>query len=475
MNRFLKIFLPALVASVILYFCFPRSGKFPYEYRQGAHWQYETLYADFDFPLLKSDARMQEEILEKSTVIIPYYRYSSDVVDASEKRLAEIYLGPYDYLRPELEKSIGEIYQIGVFPEEGAKLEKGQNPDGALVYIQKGKRVSTFPASEIYNLSMARRQLLFLLERTCPEAGLDSVLQASFAYELIAPNLLYDEQTTALMNSSDGEAVSPTFGYEKSGSLIVSKGQIITPEIKQKLDSYRAEFDSTFAYSRNGILFVIANLLLAVILVVLLLAIIYFCDARILFLQNKYLYILMIFLLLSMSSLMVIRFWEEKYLYMMPFTLGALLLVTFIDRKVALPVYTCSLLPLLFFSHSGIVVYFVFTCGGAATVFFFKRMHRGWRQFLLALIVFAVMFACYCSMRLLDFALGESWKTVIFLLVASMLCVALYPLIYLFERIFSLVSDSRLAELADTSHPLLRELERKAPGTFQHSLQVANM
>ena len=190
----------------------------------------------------------------------------------------------------------------------------------------------------------------------------------------------------------------------------MSKGQIITADIKQKLDSYRAEFDSTFTYSRNEIMFVAANVLLAVILVALLLALIYFTDVKIFLSPNRYLYVLMIFLLLSASSLLAIRFWEEKYLYMMPFTLGALYLVTFFDRKVSFPVYMCSLLPMLFFSHSGIVLYFVFTCGGFATIFCFKKMHHGWRQFLLALVVFAVMFASYSSMRLLDFALGESWS-----------------------------------------------------------------
>ena len=70
---------------------------------------------------------------------------------------------------------------------------------------------------------------------------------------------------------------------------------------------------------------------------------------------------------------------------------------------------------------------------------------------------------------------GEWSYVLVRLLAASLLTVAGYPLIYLFEKMFNLVSNSRLRELCDTSNSLLRQLEQKAPGTFQHSLQVMNM
>ena len=50
-----------------------------------------------------------------------------------------------------------------------------------------------------------------------------------------------------------------------------------------------------------------------------------------------------------------------------------------------------------------------------------------------------------------------------------------FPLIFLFEKLFGFISDFTLLELCDLNSPLLRQLSQKVPGTFQHSLQVANL
>jgi hypothetical protein len=163
------------------------------------------------------------------------------------------------------------------------------------------------------------------------------------------------------------------------------------------------------------------------------------------------------------------------WLFITPLTLVALYLQAFMRPRVIVPVYIISLLPLLVYADKGIALFIIFLVGGMVSIAAFPVLGKGWKQFLLALLAFVSMALTYLALRLVGAMSGVVLQDLLRLLVASFLAVAGYPLIYLFEKLFNLVSNSRLSELADTSSKLLRELEQKAPGTFQHSLQVMNM
>ena len=167
---------------------------------------------------------------------------------------------------------------------------------------------------------------------------------------------------------------------------------------------------------------------------------------------------------------------DPELLYMTPFTLIALYLVAFFKKRVVLPVYIISLLPLLVFSHNGVELFVMYLVAGVVTIFFAEIYNRGWKQFITAIIVFFVLLVIYLAFRLIDGISGfNDYRIILYLFIGSFLSVAGYPLIYLFERLFMLVSNTRLTELTDTNNKLLRDLAHKAPGTFQHSLQVMNL
>ena len=131
---------------------------------------------------------------------------------------------------------------------------------------------------------------------------------------------------------------------------------------------------------------------------------------------------------------------------------------------------------MLIASPEGVELFFIYLCGGVAVIYVFDYFNKGWLQFVSALITFAVMAMVWMSFRFVDGADSiTSFRPLGHLSLAALLAVAGYPLIYLFEKIFMLVSSSKLVELSDTSRPLLRMLADKAPGTFQHSLQVMNL
>ena len=190
---------------------------------------------------------------------------------------------------------------------------------------------------------------------------------------------------------------------------------------------------------------------------------------------NKYIYVLVIFLISFILAIFVEKA-DPAFLYLTPFVLIALYLQAFFKKRVVLPVYIISLLPLLVFSHNGLELFLMNLVAGVVAIYVFIYFNKGWQQFVTALCVFLVLMVVYLGFRLIDGIKGfDDYRTIFFMFLGSFLIVAGYPLIYLFERMFMLVSSSRLIELCDTNSKPLLELAHKAPGTFQHCLQVMNM
>ncbi|MCQ2179601.1 MAG: HDIG domain-containing protein [Bacteroidales bacterium] len=460
----------ALAASVVLLvLMMPRKSSFSYDYRKGREWKNETLYAEFDFPIVKSEAQMREEKASAQHSVVPYYRYSSEVVSKNLRAAESLPLGS---LKSAVISSMRSIYAKGILTDDGVKKSGLNNSD--VLYVHKDKRAVKSPVSEVYRLSDARAKLLDDVSRSAPGVNVDSVLREASVYDLIAPNLNFDQQTTQLVSSSNESAISPTQGYVSAGQLIVSNGEMVTAEIAQMLDSYKKEYEANVGYAGPRFFLWLGNIIVAMAIVSLLFLIIYFIDNRILF-DNRFLYMLVVFLLFSTLALVSIRT-NEKALLMVPFTLAALYLQAFFRTKVILPVYIVTLFPLLIFAPNGSVLFVMFVVAGLVATYFFQYMGKGWHQFIVALITFAVLTISYLGFYFLGLInAGPVFKVLMKLFGGSMLAVAGYPLIYLFEKFFNLLSSSRLRDLCDTSLPLLRTLEQKAPGTFQHSLQVMNL
>ena len=460
----------ALAASVVLLvLMMPRKSSFSYDYRKGREWKNETLYAEFDFPIVKSEAQMREEKASAQHSVVPYYRFSNDVVSKNLKAAESLPIGS---LKSAVISSMRGIYAKGILTDEGVRKSMASNSE--LLYVHRDKRAVKTPVAEVYKLSEARAKLLVDVSRSAPGVNVDSILREASVFDLIVPNLNYDQQTTELVSSSNESAISPTLGYVSAGQLIVSNGEMVTAEIAQMLDSYKKEYEANVGYAGPRFFLWLGNLIVAIVLVSLLFLIIYFIDNRIFF-DNRFLYMLVVFLLFSTLALAFVRT-NEKALLMVPFTLAALYLQAFFRPKVILPIYIVTLFPLLIFAPNGAVLFVMFVVAGLVATYFFQFFNKGWHQFIVALITFAVLAISYLGFYLLGLInAGPVFKVLLKLFGGSMLAVAGYPLIYLFEKFFNLLSSSRLRDLCDTSLPLLRTLEQKAPGTFQHSLQVMNL
>ena len=459
-------FVPLAIIFLVLVFLMPKNSKFPYDYRKGREWKYETLFAQFDFPIYKTDEQIREERDNASGAMIPYYKYSEETSARVISSIERLQLGG---LRNAVVSEVRSIYSRGVMDD---RSHSRNVPESEVIYVQRDKRAVKYPATEVYSLSDARDKLLSDLSGLT-DINVDSLLRRNGVYDLIVPNLEYDEQTTELVHEESGGGFSPTSGYVTAGQLIVSEGEIVTAEIEQMLDSYKQEFEANVGYLGPPVLIVLGNIVIAVAIVVLLYFVIRFACPEI-FGDARYLYILLLFLLFSAATLLLLKA-NERLLYAIPYTLSVLMMQTFLKPKRVVPLYVAMLAPLLLFSHDGAVLFVMFFVAGLVVLYLFRYFQQGWRQFIAALITFGVLMLLYLGFRGADMVAGNVWSALFSLFVASMLTVAGYPLTYLFEKLFNLVSDSRLIELSDTSSPIIRELEQKAPGTFQHSLQVMNM
>ncbi|MBO4595214.1 MAG: HDIG domain-containing protein [Bacteroidales bacterium] len=474
-KRTFRVVLPLLAVTAVFLFVMPRTAKLTYEYKRGLPWKYETLIAPFDFPILKTEDQMTEERIQRNTAAVPYYRYSEETASESLRAVTEADFGEHKYMKGEIITDVRSLLTHGIMADDrsGGELDDALL-SGDMVYVQRGKRVKTEPASEIYTLSEAKAKLQKDLAEIFTDEQVDSLLRAWGVYDALVPNMIFDRQATQLLQSESTAEISPTLGYVRAGQTIVSQDEVVTAETAQVLDSFEKEYESNLGIAGTGVLHWIGNAGIALLLVLLFFFALNFSAPEIISSSNRFLYILLIFTVFTVVSITVPRN-APNLIYMVPFVLCAQMLEVFFDRRLVVGVYSVSILPLLLYAEPAVPIFLIFECGGVVSVAFFRYFRRGWRQFIGALVTFAVMSVVYLCLRSVDLIGGNIPRVLVGLLISSVLCVSGYPLVYLFERIFNLVSHIRLSELCDTSGSLLRSLEQKAPGSFQHSLQVMNM
>ena len=361
-----RVLVPLALVLVVMALSFPRKAKFAYDYKKGSPWKYETLVAQFDFPLLKTEEQIREEKGQKS-VNIPYYRFKQEVVDKSLRAAAEMDLQGYSSLRPQLISSLEKIYSKGI-PDKEIKPEKGEDLSSTVIFIQRDK-ASKHPATEVYTEETAKAKIIADVSSKNPKVNVDSVFRALGVFDaVLAANLEYDSKTTKLINDETAAQISTTQGSVNAGTKIVGSGETVTAEVFQKLESYKAEYNNYMGYGGPKFLQWMGNLLLALVLTLLFVLVIYFLNKKILQETRRYWYLTLVFLITVLTSLMVIKF-APKYLYMVPFTLTALYLEAFFKNKMNMPICVVSFLPLLIFADNGVVLFVMFTVASVVAVF----------------------------------------------------------------------------------------------------------
>jgi uncharacterized domain HDIG len=470
-----RLYVALSVLFVACFLLYPNQGKFPYQYQKGSTWTYETLIAPFDFPLLKTESEMMREREEKASQVIPYYTfhndYSSRIEAFNRQRVPHDSTdASYSLVTETVVEALQNVYSNGVV----SSLEGGDDPS-EVIFVLKGRRAVETPASDVFDVSKAKEYIKVNLAATTDITELDTLIQSLHLDQYIVPNLVYDQQTTETIHREAVDYISPTSGMIYSGQLIVSKGEMITADIAQMLDSYKAEYARDFGYSGPLALLKLGQALMLLSMLALLFIVILLASPELFSNPNKFCYVLMLFFLSFLSISLFQRF-NADLLYLVPFTVFVLFLLSFFPAKAVFPIYVTFLLPLLPIANNGMMLFCMNLVAGAVLIISNKYFNRGWLQFVNSLIVFATMLLVFFAYRLITGGeLVVSSRYLFLLFINALLVVACSPLSLLFEKLFSLVSRSRLVELTDINNTVLRMLARTAPGTFQHSLQVANL
>ncbi|MFA7116636.1 MAG: HDIG domain-containing metalloprotein [Bacteroidales bacterium] len=463
-----KVIISAAIVLGIIMLVFPNQGRFMYEYQKGKPWLYSTLISPIDFPILKTEAELQKEREELSSSIISYYNIDKSVLELRKTvfKVKQKHISNEESLN--ILDVLGDVYNTGII----AEYDKGSK----VIFLQRDKRVKEIPSTEVYDIDRAIYTVKLELRDFYPEKDIDSLYTALALEDYIVPNIIYDQKKTDALHKQAVDYISPVSGMFYTGQLIVSEGELVTAEIEQLLNSYKKEYMLSIGKEGAHWDIMVGHFIYLLLLLGVLLMLMYFLDSQIFYKANQYRYIFLLFLIMIVSTIFVGNL-DERFLYIVPYSVLALYLVSFFRPKSAYPLYSVLILPLLILSENGVELYMMNLFAGLVALFSFSFYHRGWLQFINSLFIFASLSVTYITFRLFgDGSLAHLDINIIFIIAAnSLLVIAAYPFVFLFEKVFSLISKSRLRDLADTNNKLLQELATKAPGTFQHSLQVANL
>jgi len=460
-----RLRLPLLLLGVIVLMMalFTDSNNFRYRYQVGSPWNYETLTATFDFPVLKSEEQLQQEREQKSEQKTDCYRYDRKVLDQVLGAFANF---GNDTLRRAAEHSLRRIYHTGVV--------SSLNSDAPMISVRRDKRIEQMPAVDVYTVDDACERLTRELQQVGGGVNIDSLITGNNLSEVIVPNLFFDAQTTANLARQAMDYISPTSGMVYAGQTIVSRGEIVTNETARKLDSYKAEFISAYGgNTHSDFLQVLSHLAAVLILLAIYCLVIYTTDKK-LYRDFRKTALLMLLYVLVYIGIAIFPASNETILYLIPFSIFVLYIREFFRNSICLPLYLAALLPLLVLRDNGVELYIMNALAGSVLHISYKFFGHGFRQFANSVFIFIALLLVYLTFRLLTGTAVEQ-KPIVFLGLNAILAIIGFPFVYLFERLFSQVSQLRLWDLADTNNPLLLELSRKAPGSFQHSLSVANL
>lgn len=473
-----KIFI-FLCAVILVVWQMPRTVKFKYEYQKMKPWQYESLYAPFNFPIYKTaeEIKLEEDDYLKDSY--PIFTYDNVITKQNrEKMLADFdtkWTGnQVDKLKNKqlLERLYDTIENQGII----ANISSLENmkPE-SMIDVVRDRVVKTRQVRDFYTMKTATDFISDHLLNA--DEGIDKAMINRLLLAHIHQNIIYSEDLTEQAREQAKSSISLTFGMVQKDELIINEGEIVTEERYNILNSLKTEYasiDSGSFFNRN------LNLYGQILLV--------FAIFSSLFLGLRLLYsdifkesksinlIIIVMLMMIIPSFIIIRLYPDM-IYVMPLTILAMLMVTFFNIRVAIYVQTITLIiislavpnPFQFF----IIQYFV----SLVSIFVLGKNTSRSRYF----VTYASIFISYIVLKVsvsltLDGGLDNfTWNDVGTFAMNTLFAMLTLPLSYLMEKIFGFVTDMTLLELSNTNSPLLRKLSSEAPGTFQHVMQVADL
>ena len=469
-----------VVCVFFITFYLPKQPKFRYEFEKNKTWLNKDLVASFSFAILKTAPQVTTDKKEAVANVLPIYSYNHEVL----KEQGEGFLSEFDvrwktntYADSEKEsnkqaafKMLQAIYTRGIIALTAKHQKGGKNYDFSLVdnniSVQKSSQdVFTTESALDYFKNNYRATNLRVKE---------TIIDLVESH--LKPNITFDENLTQIVLNNTVNSLSVTKGMVQKGELIVAKGAVVDEEIFQKLLSYKEAYEAQTKTVGDNKLVYLGQILLVGFIITLLMVFLRIFRKDI-FADNRQLSLL----LLVITSMLLALTWAIKLnlpsLYYIPFCIVPIIIRILFDTRLALNLHLLVILIAGFFVSNSFEFVFYQTTAGMVAIYSIKNLIRREQLLISASFILAAYFVSFVGIALLregSFKVID-WSNFLPFIFSVLLSLLAYPLIYAFERVFGITSDVALIELTNTNNKLLRELAFKAPGTFQHSLQVANL
>ncbi len=473
-----------LISLVILVSFFPKEAKFKYEFDRGRPWPHDDLIAPFDFPVLKAQDEFE---MERDEVINNHELYFDFNIDLNEE-IRESFIENFELywtakygVVPENEllkqitldrglQILSDILTKGVI--QTTTVTENKSPDFKITLIIRNiaERVKF---GDLYTIHSAYEKLSSMI---MDSEDVDTEILKQLLEESITQNIFYNQSVTQSELQKYLGRISSTRGMVQEGERIISKGEVINKNRFQILESLRTEYETKIGMDSNYYLILAGQIFLVAISLTVLVFFLYFFRRDVLEDNKKVILILLVIILMVFITSITLKF-DVEYLYMVPLCIAPILIRVFFDTRLALYTYLITIILIGFLVPNSFQFLFMQLIAGIITIFSIINLQIRAQFLFSSLVVFISYAAIYTGLNLIQEGNFSTINSIDYVMFAgsALLILFSYPLVYLFEKIFGLVTDVTLLELSNTNTKLLRDLSMRAPGTFQHSLQVANL
>ena len=476
-NFIYKIFLFLLTTFLIVYL-FPKSGSFRYSFEKGKPWQSENLYAPFDFAIQKSEKEIELEkeliVLESAVFFDLDTTIKKQVLVNYRSKFDEIFnLSKNDSIKTKLFdrnlKILNSLYSNGILPYD-------YNFDSK--QIIKILINNTQFKSVTYNDLFPQSKLNEFIDSTLLSTEYKSYIPniKSIFFEIITPNITYNEKLTKSAIQDRINQISLVRGRVEKGTLIISKGEVVKGDKLSILKSLESEYESQVWSETSYIWIITAYTILVALALLMLLLFLRKYRFQIYLNNTKITFIFFNIVLMVLLTTLIINF-NPSYVYVVPLCILPLVLKAFFDARLGLFTHVITVLLLGFVVSNNYEYMFLQIIAGIVTILTVSELYKRANLFISVGQITLIYILSYFSFYIIyegniD---GLKWENFLLFVLCGLATLFVQPMIYAYEKLFGLVSDVSLLELTDTNSPLLKELSEKSPGTFHHSLNVANL
>jgi len=460
-------------------YLFPKSGQFKYEFQKGKPWEYENYYAPFDFAIQKTQEEIAQEKQQITELSKQFYEYNENVASQVKKAInskIEAVLSTFELTETEKKELSNVVVEITNSIYEFGYLESSADirSDIDLITLRKGNKSQEINLNKLFRASEI---LSFIKSKIGNEPFTqEENVVLNIIYEELKPNVSFDTDFTERVLQENLSKISYTKGLVSENERIIFKGDIVEGEKLLILNSVKSEFESQ-VWSKSNYNWIVSGYTILVALAFLML-LLFLKKYRLEIFENntKVTFIFFNIILIVLLITLIVKY-DAKYIYIAPIVILPLVLKAFFDARLGLFTHVLTVLLLGFIVPNSFEFIFLQIIAGIVTILTISELYKRANLFISVIQITFVYFVAYFAFSIIQEGNAQNldWEKFLYFTINGGATLFVLPLIYVFEKLFSLVSDESLKELSNTNSKLLRELAEKAPGTFQHSLQVANL